>query len=174
MPNQVYDLNPVDRILPAAVGEPGKRVFYLQARKGRRLITMVCEKEHVAALAIAAERLLLALAGGNAEAVAAPDPADTALLAVEYPLNPLFRVGQLNLGYDEASQRLVIIAQELLEEDDESTPSVVRLWATPAQMRAFSMRGQELVAAGRPTCAMCGQPMEPEGHYCIRRNGHGH
>ena len=52
------------------------------------------------------------------------------------------------------------------------SPSMVRFWVTPAQIRAFGIRGQELVAAGRPTCAMCGQPIDPEGHFCPRRNGH--
>jgi uncharacterized repeat protein (TIGR03847 family) len=173
MPNQVFDLNPVDYIVPGAEGKPGKRVFYLQARKGHRLITVVCEKEQVAALAVATERLLLALPGADAdpETVPEPDPA-TLSMALEVPLEPLFRVGQINLGYDEIARRVVIIAVESLEEGDESTPSIVRFWVTPAQMRAFGIRGQELVAAGRPTCAMCGQPIDPEGHFCPRRNGH--
>ncbi len=171
MPNQMFDLNPVDYVVPGAVGEPGKRVFYLQARKGHRLITVVCEKEHVAALVVAAERLLLALAGEEADTVAEPDPV-TLAMALEVPLEPFFRVGQINLGYDEISKQVVIIAYESLPEGDESTPSAVRLWTTPAQMRAFAIRGQEVVAAGRPTCAMCGQPVDPEGHFCPRRNGH--
>ena len=171
MPNQMFDLNPVDYVVPGAVGEPGKRVFYLQARKGHRLITVVCEKEHVAALVVAAERLLLALAGEEADTVAEPDPV-TLAMALEVPLEPLFRVGQINLGYDEISKQVVIIAYESLPEGDESTPSAVRLWTTPAQMRAFAIRGQEVVAAGRPACAMCGQPVDPEGHFCPRRNGH--
>jgi len=171
MPNQVFELNPVDFVVPGAVGQPGKRTFYLQARKGHRLITLVCEKEHVAGLAVAAGRLLLALAGGDADAIAEPDTT-TMSMALEVPLEPLFRVGQIDLGYDEVSKRVVIIAHEALEEGDESTPSAVHLWATPAQMRALIMRGQQLVAAGRPTCAMCGQPIDPEGHFCPRRNGH--
>ncbi|MBN1137092.1 MAG: DUF3090 domain-containing protein [Anaerolineae bacterium] len=171
MPNQVFDLNPVDYLIPGAVGEPGKRVFYLQARKGHRLITVVCEKEHVVALAVAAQRLLLALVDADADAVTEPDPA-TMSMALEYPLEPLFRVGQINLGYDEISKRLVIIVYESLEEGDESTPSAVRFWVTPAQVRALSVRGQQVVAAGRPTCAMCGQPIDPEGHFCPRKNGH--
>ncbi len=172
MPYQVYDLNPVDRIVPGAIGEPGQRVFYLQARKGHRLVTVVCEKEHVAALSVATERLLLALAGGDADDVVEPDGA--AVQGLEFPLEPVFHVGQINLGYDEASQRLVIIAYEMMEEGDESTPSVVRIWATPAQMRAFSLHGQEVVAAGRPTCILCGEPIDAQGHFCIRKNGHVH
>jgi len=172
MPYQVYDLNPVDRITTNAVGEPGNRTFYIQARKGRRTVTVICEKEHVAALALAIDQVLLSIAEGNADAVVEPDPVLHHGMDLEYPLEPVFRTGQVNLGYDQATQRLVIIAYELMDEEDESTPSVARFWATPGQMRAFSMHGQEVVSAGRPVCAMCGQPMDPEGHFCPRRNGH--
>ncbi len=172
MPYQVFDLNPVDRITTDAIGEPGKRVFYLQGRKGHRLVTLICEKEHVASLALAIDHLLLSLAGDDADAVVEPDPIIDEGMGLEYPLEPAFRTGQVSLGYDRVSERLVIIAYELMDEDDDASPSVARFWATPAQMRAFSMHGQEIVAAGRPICAMCGEPIDPEGHFCPRRNGH--
>jgi uncharacterized repeat protein (TIGR03847 family) len=172
MPYQVYDLNPVDRITADAIGEPGKRVFYLQARKGHRLVTLICEKEHVAALALAIDQLLLSLADDDVDAVVEPDPVLDEGMDLELPLEPAFRVGQVNLGYDQSSKRLVVIAYELMDEDDDAMPSVARFWATPAQMRAFSVYGQEVVAAGRPRCAMCGEPIDPEGHFCPRKNGH--
>lgn len=172
MPYAVFDLNPVDHITAAAIGEPGQRVFYLQARQGLRVVTLLCEKEHVAALAIATEQVLLALAEDDVDAVVEPDPVIDEGMDLEFPLDPVFRVGEVNLGYDQVSDHLVVIAYELLAEDDDSTPSVARFWATPAQMRAFSLHAQEVVAAGRPRCAMCGEPMDPEGHFCPRRNGH--
>ncbi len=171
MPDEVFDLNPVDRITADAIGEPGKRVFYLQARKGNQLVTVICEKEHVAALAMATDQVLLSLADDDVDAVVEPDPALKGGMDLEYPLDPAFRTGQVNLGYDEVSGRLVVIAYELLDEDDGAEPSVARLWATQAQMRAFSIHGQEVVASGRPTCSMCGEAMDPDGHFCPRRNG---
>ncbi|MFN2290740.1 MAG: DUF3090 family protein [Anaerolineae bacterium] len=172
MPYQVFELKPVDRITADAIGEPGSRVFYLQARKGNRLVTVICEKEHVAGLAAAIDQVLLSLADEDPDAVVAPDPIIEQGMDLEYPLDPVFRVGEVNLGFDQVSETLVIIAYELLTEDEDDTPSVARFWATPAQMRAFSIHGQEVVAAGRPICAMCGQPIDPEGHFCPRRNGH--
>jgi uncharacterized repeat protein (TIGR03847 family) len=172
MPYEVFDLNPVDRITTDAIGEPGSRVFYLQARKGRQLVTVICEKEHVAALAMAVDQILLSLAGGDEDVVVEPDPALDDNMDLEVPLEPVFRTGRVNLGYDQDSELLVIIAYELMAEDDDTPPSVARFWATPAQMRAFSIRGQEVVAAGRPICAMCGEPIEPEGHFCPRKTGH--
>lgn len=171
MPYQVYDLNPVDRITTDAIGEPGRRVFYLQAHKGQHQVTLICEKEHVAALSAAIDHLLLSLAGNDADAVVEPSPAIHGGMELEYPLNPVFRTGRVNLGYDQEARRLVIIAYELLDESDEAIPSVARFWATPAQMRAFSIHGQEVVAAGRPICAMCGEPIDAQGHFCPRRNG---
>ena len=97
MPYQVFDLNPVDRITTDAIGEPGKRVFYLQARKEHRLVTLICEKEHVAALAVAIEQLLLSLADDDADAVVEPDPIINQGMDLELPLEPVFRVGQVNL-----------------------------------------------------------------------------
>ncbi len=172
MPYQVFDLNPVDRITTDAIGDPGKRVFYIQARKGSNLVTVICEKEHVAALAMATDEVLLSMADDDADAVVDPDPAIEGGMELEYPLEPAFRTGQVNLGYDRASERLVVIAYELMEEGDDAQPSIARFWAAPAQMRAFSVQAQEIVAAGRPTCPMCGEPIEPEGHFCPRKNGH--
>jgi uncharacterized repeat protein (TIGR03847 family) len=172
MPYQVFELKPVDRITADAVGEPGSRVFYLQARKGNRLVTVICEKDHVAGLATAIDQVLLSLADEDPDAVVAPDPVIEEGMDLEYPLDPVFRVGEVNLGFDQVSETLVIIAYELLPEEEDAPPSVARFWASPAQMRAFSIHGQEVVAAGRPICAMCGQPIDPEGHFCPRRNGH--
>jgi uncharacterized repeat protein (TIGR03847 family) len=172
MPYHVFDLNPVDRITTDAIGQPGKRVFYLQARKGSNLVTLICEKEHVSALSAAIEQLLLSMVDDDADAVVEPDPIIHEGMDLESPLEPIFRVAEVNLGYDQVSGRLVIIAYELLPEGDDSRPSVARFWATPAQMRALGIRGQEIVAAGRPICAMCGEPIDPEGHFCPRKNGH--
>jgi len=171
MPYEVFDLNPVDRITADAVGAPGERVFYIQARKGLQVVTLLCEKEHVAALSMAIDQVLLSLAEGNADAVVESNP-PAGSGGLEYPADPVFRAGQVNLGYDQVSQRLVVVAYELLSEEDTREPSVARFWATPAQMRAFSIQGQAVVAAGRPVCAMCGEPIDPAGHFCPRRNGH--
>jgi uncharacterized repeat protein (TIGR03847 family) len=170
-PYEIYDLNPVDRITTGTVGEPGERVFYIQARRGSQVVTVTCEKEHVAGLAMAIDQTLLSLADDDADAVPEPDAAIHGGMDLEFPLNIVFRAGRVNLGYDETSERMVVIIYELQDEDDESPPSAARFWATPAQMRALSIRGQAVVAAGRPLCAMCGEPIGPEGHFCPRKNG---
>jgi uncharacterized repeat protein (TIGR03847 family) len=49
---------------------------------------------------------------------------------------------------------------------------VVRFWATRDQMAAMGLHVRQVAGQGRPICPLCGQPMDPEGHFCPRQNGH--
>jgi uncharacterized repeat protein (TIGR03847 family) len=91
------------------------------------------------------------------------------------PVDPLFRVGELGLGYDPEKDLVVLVTRELIPEDqDPETASVVRYWCTRSQMRALCRWGLEVASRGRQTCPQCGEPMDPEGHFCPKRNGHKH
>lgn len=168
------ELDPVDRVTAAAVGEPGQRAFYLQARKGDVLISMLLEKQQVALLSAHIDELL--------ERVGAPDEAglvDPDLLDLEQPVVPQFRIGRIGLGFDEGRDLVLLQCDEFVpdpEEDEEpvdpADPAQVRLWATRAQIAALARRGEQEVESGRPVCSMCGQPIEAEGHFCPRSNGH--
>jgi uncharacterized repeat protein (TIGR03847 family) len=164
------ELDPVGRITAAAVGEPGRRTFYLQARKDDVVVSLLVEKQQVALLSMHIEELL--------ERVGPPEEAvpDIDSLDLEEPVAPSFRVGQIGLGYDERRDLVLMQCDELVsgEEEEERvvSPGRVRFWATRAQMLALARRGEREVGAGRPICPMCGEPKEPEGHFCIRSNGH--
>ena len=110
MPFEIFDLNPVERFTTDAIGEPGKRVFYIQGRKGLQLVTLICEKEHVAALAYAIDQFLLSLVDNDPDRVVAPDAVIEDGMELEYPLEPVFRAGDVNLSYDKRSERIVVIA----------------------------------------------------------------
>jgi len=173
MPNEIFDLNPITHITAGAVGEPGDRTFYIQARQGSQLVTLLCEKQQVAALALGVEQLLEQLADKDPKLAQTIDMVLEVNMELEEPLDPAFRVGQMGLGYDEERNLLVLVAQELLPEDqDSSTASSARFWGTAAQMRTMAHHAQGVVASGRPTCPLCGAPIDPEGHFCPRRNGH--
>ncbi len=173
MPNEVFDLNPISHITAGAVGEPGQRVFYIQARQGSKLVTLVCEKQQVAALALGVEQLLEQLAEKDPDRLGPVDQIIEMDMSLEEPLEPAFRVGQMGLGFDEDRNLLVLVAQELLPEDaDPATASTARFWGTAVQMRTMAKHAQEVVAAGRPLCPLCGAPMDAEGHFCPRKNGH--
>ena len=174
MPNRSIELNPVTRITTHAIGEPGNRTFYLQARKGATLLTLVCEKEQMAALCVALQQTLDDLR------VKQPKGANfmrlTMDMDLEQPFTPEFRIGRLGLGYDEENDLIVIAASELLAEDvEQEEASRVNFFCSRAQIDAFSRHGLEVAARGRPICALCGKPMDADGNvigFCPRRNGH--
>jgi uncharacterized repeat protein (TIGR03847 family) len=167
--NLLYDLNPITRVLIGALGEPGHRVFYLQARQGTTLITLQAEKEQIASLSTGIVEMLdrLGKRGGREEQTSTYD------VALEEPLEPLFHIGQLGLGFDKEHDLLVIVAYEVAAEQDAKSVNYVRFWGTREQMRALAQHAAEVVASGRPICVLCGKPIDPEGHFCPRRNGHG-
>ena len=162
-----YELHRVDRVTAGAVGEPGRRTFFLQARKGDQVVSVVVEKQQVELLAEAVDQLL------DRVDLPEPDPPEDDL-ELEEPLEPAFRAGQIALGYDADEDLILVQCDELAdeEEDEASAGSSVRLWATRGQMRALAEHAAAVVAAGRPTCRMCGGPVDPEGHFCPPSNGH--
>ena len=54
----------------------------------------------------------------------------------------------------------------------EDGPDIFRIRFEPAAARQFVARAMRVLAAGRPPCPLCGQPLDPQGHLCPRRNGH--
>lgn len=165
-----FDLDAVQRITAGAVGPRGQRVFYVQARRGSRLITLLAEKEQVRALADAIARLLDSLAEKNPRLSTSDDLLVTDM-SLEEPLEPLFRVGQMGLGYDAERDLVVLLVQGVAEE--EGVAQTARLSANRALMRALSIHAAQVVAAGRSICGNCGRPIDPAGHFCPQRNGHG-
>jgi len=195
-----FDFASPDLFTAGAVGAPGQRVFYLQARQDDTLVTLKCEKEQVRALAEYLGRLL--------ERLSAASTAGGADLALVEPVMPAWIVGSIGVGYDEASERVVLVIEEAREQDEEETeeagedepeePTAAeparapepeaesqeaeeeagdrasgRVRLTRAQVAAFVERARRLVDAGRSTCRFCGRPMNPGGHKCARTNGHG-
>lgn len=163
-----FDIDPVLRIVTGAVGEPGSRIFYLQARSADQLITLLLEKEQVRALAVSIEQMLAALPdAGSEEAPPIEDLPD-----LEEPLLPEWRVGPMALQYDEASDRMVLVANELVEDEAAGNPAAARIVFTRVQARLLSEQAERVVEAGRPSCRFCGSPIDPDGHICTAMNGH--
>ena len=158
-----FDLERPDHFTAGAVGTPGQRVFYLQAREGRTLVTLKSEKEQVRALGEYLPTLLERVPDAG-------DPAPTSLALLE-PVQEAWAVGTIGVGYDEASRRVVVVLTGVVEEEGEEGPSA-RFALTRAQAVAFVQRAQELMRGGRPICPMCSGPIDPDGHACPRSNGH--
>lgn len=175
MPPAEIELRPVDHITTDAIGQPGKRVFYIQAWQGERTVTLIVEKLQLQTLAVGVEQFMAELQGRfpNLEDASAEFEEDK--MHIHPPVDPLFRIGELALGYETEEDAVILIAREALAEGQEpAEASVARFWCTRAQMRAMCRWGMEVASRGRPTCPQCGQPMDPAGHFCPKKNGHLH
>jgi uncharacterized repeat protein (TIGR03847 family) len=212
VPRRIYDFGVPDRFVAGTVGLPGNRTFFLQARKGSALVSVVLEKVQVQVLA---ERLALLVAEIGRRGVQVPEalaPSDDDTAPLGEPLVEAFRVGTMTLGWDPEHEHVVIEAraqEEVDEDEDEASddddadaddddeededpdeddepvtleiddsdpdgPDLVRVRLTPLAARAFVERSLRTVAAGRPPCPFCGQPLDPTGHICPRKNGYVH
>lgn len=156
------EFDDVEHLTTGTIGPPGQRVFYLQAAQGGQLVSLRLEKTLVAALVRYLGALLADLPP------AGPLPED---LELREPVVAEWVVGGLGASYDEPSDRVVLIAEELTD-DEEQDRAVARFAATRERMAAFAMHSAAVVEAGRPPCPLCGQPLDPEGHVCARLNGH--
>jgi uncharacterized repeat protein (TIGR03847 family) len=175
MPANEIDIHPVTHITTDAIGQPGKRVFYIQGWQDERTITLIIEKVQIQSLAIGLEQFLNEIQEKHPELPPASADFDADKMHIHPPVDPLFRVGEVGLGYDAENDLVVLVARELLPEgQDPEEASVVRFWCTRSQLRSMTHWGMEVASHGRPVCPQCGQPMDPEGHFCPRKNGHQH
>jgi uncharacterized repeat protein (TIGR03847 family) len=182
----VHLFDPPERFVVGTVGEPGQRTFFLQARSGSRLTSVVLEKEQVSALAERVDEMLdeIVRTSAGASPVPAVSPVeleDTEPL--EQPIEEEFRVGTMTLAWDNGAEQVVleIFSVEASAEDededgaasgeDDDAGEVLEVHLTAASARAFAKRASSVVAAGRPSCPFCGNPLDPEGHICPRANG---
>ena len=182
MSRRRYLFDPPERFVAGTVGQPGDRTFFLQARDGGRIVSIVLEKVQVAVLADRLGDLLSELERrgiASAEEPAVDD--DTGPL--DEPLNEAFRAGSLTLGWDGDAERVLLEARAQSEDgeeldpdedddDDEDGPDLLRVRLTAEAAKSFAMRAARVVGAGRPPCPLCGAPLDPQGHICPRRNGH--
>lgn len=163
------ELNPVSHFTIGAIGPPGQRTFYMQGRRGSQVISLTIEKEQARMLADSLESLLDELSKRFPEMGNEPiGPVRD--MRLQEPVEPLFRVGNMGLGYDEHSNLVVLVAYELVDEEDE--PNVVSYWVERAQIPNLIRQTRETVRAGRPICGNCGGPIDADGHFCPQRNGH--
>lgn len=186
----VHRYDSPDRFVAGTVGQPGERTFFLQAREGNRITSVVVEKQQVSVLAEHLERVLdevLRRSSGQADV---PPPVQQAAdnSPLDAPITEEFRVGTMTIAWDPGANKVVIElfsnvdqpepdedtaaegAADLPEEIDADEMIVVRI--SPAYARDFIARAQALVAAGRPACPFCLQPIDADGHICPRANGY--
>ena len=162
------ELNPVSQITVGTVGPPGQRTFYLQGSRSSETISLTIEKEQARMLAESFDALIQELAKKY------PEPENEAPvwtdMRLREPVESLFRVGNIGIGYNEDSNQVVLVAYELVAEEEE--PNVVSYWISRSQVQSLVQHIYDVVKAGRPICGNCGKPIDPTGHFCPHRNGH--
>lgn len=163
-------LNPVDLITVDAIGKPGSRVFYIKGKKGDETISLIIEKVQLQTLILGIKDFLEEISI-RFEKLSAPvlDYKEKEM-QINPPVDPLFRVGNMGLAYDEAQDTVCIIAKEATTTDEDS--GVVRYWCSRTQLLSVAGWAAVVLERGRPICPQCLQPMEPEGHFCPKKNGH--
>jgi uncharacterized repeat protein (TIGR03847 family) len=166
-----YDFDDVDAFTVGAVGAPGQRTFLLQARRGTDHVTVKCEKQQAMAIADYLRKVLNDLPPASERPVASA-------LELAPPLEPAFVLGPIGLGYERSTDRVLIQLDEVQPVDEEGEPDPdaaddlgrVRVLLTRGQVQAFVDHTTSVVAAGRPSCRWCGNPIDPAGHACPRMN----
>ena len=186
----VHRYDAPDRFVAGTVGQPGERTFFLQAREGNRITSVACEKQQVSVLAEHLDRVLDEVLRRSAGEVDVPPASSRARDTdpLDAPITEEFRVGTMTIAWDPSIDRIVIELFSNVDIVEESTPPppaataeeteeieadevfVVKITASYA--RDFVARAQALVAAGRPSCPFCLQPIDPHGHICPRANGY--
>ncbi len=156
-----HDFQDVHSVTIATVGEPGQRVFLVQATSGHERVTIKLEKIQVATLVQYLSQLLVDL----------PRPGELPELPELTLTGPMDWVaGPISIAYDEVRDRIDLAIEEAVEED--ALPSRALLGLSREQAAAVAIAGTQLVQSGRPPCPLCGYPLDPSGHLCPRTNGH--
>ncbi|HEY5303210.1 MAG TPA: DUF3090 family protein [Acidimicrobiales bacterium] len=153
-----YEFDAPDKIMVGVRGDVGNRLFLLQARQGRRLVILKCEKVQLAALAQWISQVLDDLGRpGNLP--------DDFTLEAEYESD--FSVGDIAITVDEERDVIEVTFESVEDDENVATITLSKEWAG-----GLAIAITRLVEAGRPPCPLCGGPLDPRGHDCPRTNGH--
>lgn len=175
MPQIDVELDPVSHITADAIGKPGQRVFYIQAQQALETVTILVEKIQIQSLGIGIEQFLQEIRERYPELVDPSAAYDEEQMHIQPPVDPLFRAGEIGLAFDaERDQACLIINEIVADEMEAEDVRVARFWMTRSQLLAMITWGLDVANHGRPICPQCGEPMEPEGHFCPKKNGHKH
>jgi uncharacterized repeat protein (TIGR03847 family) len=181
MSRAIHVFRTPDRFVAGTVGQPGNRTFYLQAVHDNRVVSVLCEKQQVAVLA---ERIGALLIEINRR-FGTPLPPESEVVAdlspLVMPVDAEFRVGTMGLGWDAEAESVVVellavtdteFDASVILDDAEEGPDAVRVFLSPESARQFADRSERVISAGRPPCPLCDEPLDPEGHLCVRTNGY--
>ena len=133
------------------------------------------EKIQVQTICVGAEQFLLEIGQKFPDLPPASMEYDESRMHITPPVDPIFRAGEIGLSYDSEEDKAIVIVREIItDQASDDDVDEVRFWVSRSQLAAMSKWGIELASRGRPLCPQCGEPMDPEGHLCPKKNGHKH
>ncbi|MFW0785699.1 DUF3090 domain-containing protein [Gordonia sp. CPCC 206044] len=181
MSRAIHVFRSPDRFVAGTVGQPGDRTFYLQAVHETRIISVLLEKQQVAILADRIGALLEEIHRRFGTPIPPDDDRIGDLSPLAMPVDAEFRVGTMGLGWDAESEAVVVELLAITEgefdesvvlDDTDEGPDAVRVFLTTEAAREFASRSSRVISAGRQPCPLCQEPLDPDGHLCVRTNGY--
>ncbi|RPA19753.1 DUF3090 domain-containing protein [Gordonia sp. OPL2] len=181
MSRAIHVFRTPDRFVAGTVGQPGDRTFYLQAVHESRIVSVLLEKQQVAILADRIGALLEEIHRRFGTPIPPEDDRVGDLSPLVMPVDAEFRVGTMGLGWDAESEAVVVELLAITEgefdesvvlDDTDEGPDAVRVFLTTEAARQFAARSSRVISAGRPPCPLCHEPLDPDGHLCVRTNGY--
>ncbi len=164
-----YSLDELSVLAAVAVGQPGKRTFFLALGQGGKWFRLWLEKESLQALAMAIRKFLFGLSQSLPDLPATP-PATQALPADPPPGLPSaeLEIEEMTLGYEGGK----VVLDFKAHRSGAKSADKVTLHTLLAidQLRNLANQAERVCAAGRPLCPVCGQPIDPSGHVCPGEN----
>ena len=163
-----HEFDDVEKFTVGTEGPPGARVFFLQIRAEGTRVAVKCEKQQAAAIANYLTKVL-------SDLPPAEDRPISGAMELAAPVDPVFVLGPIGLGYDRSNDKVLLQLEEVADVDEHGEPvdedrGHVRIYITRGQAAAFATRAAQVIESGRPECTWCGNPMDPDGHACPRMN----
>lgn len=164
-----HEFDDVDKFTVGTVGQPGARTFFLQVRAEGTRVAVKCEKQQAEAIAQYLDKVLSDLPPAEDR------PIDGAMELTE-PIEPVFILGPIGLGYDRSTDKVLLQLEEVGEVDengeliDDVARGHIRIFITRGQAAAFTRHATRVIQSGRPDCQWCNRPIDVDGHACPRLN----
>lgn len=175
MSREIFNLDEVDRFVLGTVGTPGERQFFIQVKKAGQVFSFALEKGQAQALADRFKEIMKDARINQGATMRDVNP-------LESPIESEFSLGVMAITWQHDTQLIRFEAQglnnsngdevfeDLVSEDVEDAPPLLKLLLTPTQVRTFVLRAISVIKAGRQPCMFCGGPMNLDGHICPRAN----
>ncbi len=142
--SESFDLLEPINVVAGTIGDPGQRIFFIQAHDATTLVTLKLEKAQIQAVASAMAEVLDQL--GDESTPKRP----TEMIE---PVIAAWTIAGLGIAIDAEHQRMVIIAEELTDDFDDEQPdsdaAQAQFHLSYAAARGFVAHALALIDFGR-------------------------